>query len=714
MRRSTGEAGLTRSDSDAFLLGDWTIQPQVNRVCNNGETTQIEPKMMELLVYLAASPNRVASRRELLENVWGDVVVGDEVLSRAIFELRRVLRDSTKSPRYIETIHKRGYRLVADVRPLACGDGDVVHRRSATEWVRAAGPVLLPVALVAVLVATVVVQMLDHRAARPSGAAGNPHVTPLTTYHGYEQTPAISPDGNRIAFAWDGAGRDNVDIYVKQITDGIPVRLTTDEGDDKWPAWSPDGLEIGYVHHSGGRGQVCIIDAMGGERRTVPTLGSIEGGFDWSPAAPVIVCAERPHPGAPARLATYDLHTGARVALAAASVLGDDVSPAFSPDGSSIAFVRKVWSGFDRVCTVASEGGSARTVTDSLTYVADFAWYPDGRSVLCTAWFRGEHAMWRVHLADGTIERFPEVGRHAIDVAIQRGGHRLVYQEAVCDASVWRLTPGAPAQPLAPSTKMDFHPDLSADGERVAFVSTRSGSYEVWVCGADGSNPFRVTSFGDRVLMLPHWSPDGETIAVTVLEGGRCNMYAVDVASRQASPLTRGEPLTAAVGWSRDGEWIYFASDRAGGLDLWKLRWRRPDWNAAVRATNAGASWGVESHDGRYLYHNHVERAGLFRVPIADGAGPAASERVLENLPAAHLATNWDVCARGVVAVDDSGGELKLVLFDLENDVATTIASLPADAGRKSVVSASFDGGVVLYDRTAFAEADLMLVGDIR
>ena len=98
-------------------IGDWWVDPAANEIGRAGETVRIEPKAMQVLITLAASSGRVISREELLSAVWPGVVVGDEVLTQTIIKLRRALGDNPRTPSYIETISKRGYRLIACVRP---------------------------------------------------------------------------------------------------------------------------------------------------------------------------------------------------------------------------------------------------------------------------------------------------------------------------------------------------------------------------------------------------------------------------------------------------------------------------------------------------------------------------------------------------------------------------------------------------------------------
>ena len=101
--------------NDRFYLGEWLVEPRLNRVRGQGRTVLIEPKVMQVLACLAAEPGEVIDRERLLEMVWGDTVVTDHVLTRSISELRKVFGDNPRQPLVIETIPKTGYRLVAPV-----------------------------------------------------------------------------------------------------------------------------------------------------------------------------------------------------------------------------------------------------------------------------------------------------------------------------------------------------------------------------------------------------------------------------------------------------------------------------------------------------------------------------------------------------------------------------------------------------------------------
>lgn len=110
------------SNAHDFRVGDWLVEPALCRVSRSGHASHVRPKLIDLLVFLASNPNRVIGKDELLERVWHGEFVVETVLGRSVADLRQILEDDASAPRVIETIPKRGYRLVAPVQWIRSAD----------------------------------------------------------------------------------------------------------------------------------------------------------------------------------------------------------------------------------------------------------------------------------------------------------------------------------------------------------------------------------------------------------------------------------------------------------------------------------------------------------------------------------------------------------------------------------------------------------------
>lgn len=108
------------------IIGDWRVDPDTNRLTGPAGEVELEPRVMDLLMLFARQPGTVISKPDMAAALWGDVHVNDDALTRSIFKLRKALGDDARNTRYIETVPKRGYRLVADVSEA--GDASAAGR----------------------------------------------------------------------------------------------------------------------------------------------------------------------------------------------------------------------------------------------------------------------------------------------------------------------------------------------------------------------------------------------------------------------------------------------------------------------------------------------------------------------------------------------------------------------------------------------------------
>ena len=105
------------ANSTPLRIGDWCVDPAVDEISRDGTVVRIEPLSMRLLVYLAERAGQVVGVEDLLNEIWAGVIVTPDSVYQAVAALRRTLGDNSKDPKYIATLPRRGYRLVAKVTP---------------------------------------------------------------------------------------------------------------------------------------------------------------------------------------------------------------------------------------------------------------------------------------------------------------------------------------------------------------------------------------------------------------------------------------------------------------------------------------------------------------------------------------------------------------------------------------------------------------------
>ena len=551
---------------------------------------------------------------------------------------------------------------------------------------------------------------------------------PLTSDPGRERHPTFSPDGNQVAFAWDGETRDNTDIYVKLVAGGRPLRLTTNPAVDSHPAWSPDDTQIAFLRRSETSGGIFLVPPIGGSERKLaesPHFGvGRSSGLSWSPDGKFLAVSDRTSPEEPFALFLVSVESGEKERLTSppAQSLGD-YKPAFSPDGRTLAFVRQSAVVIGEIYLVQVAGGEPRRLTFNDQAIRGLAWTPDGREIVFSTRGGSTNSLFRISSFGGMPELLSGTGGGAISPAISRQGSRLIYSRSTRDVNIWRLelsgltTARDRPTRLIASTRTDFFPQISPDGDRIAFESHRSGSAEVWICDRDGRGPVRLTSFVDVNAGSPCWSPDGRWIAFDAYPDGNADIYVISANGGSPRRLTTEGSAEVVPSWSRDGKWIYFSSTRTGISQMWKAP---AAGGEAVQVTKKGGAYGFESPDGKFVFYAKPEGSvfqptAVWRVPAEGGEEGA----VLDSPRPVNLYA-WALMEQGIYFIDVERSEALvaegfLKFFHFDTGRVTRIASLGQQLATGPLqVAVSPDGGWILYAQEDQGGADLMLVENFR
>jgi Tol biopolymer transport system component/DNA-binding winged helix-turn-helix (wHTH) protein len=727
--------------TDPFRVGEWTADPMGNRIARGETVRKLEPKVMEVLACMATRPGETVTKDDFMAEVWTGTVVTDDVLARCISELRKALGDKARSPRYVETIRKRGYRLIAPVEteaeaptaptpgsaPARLADAAAGPARAAADGQppgftlrrpalpRRTRPAVLGWAILGagvLAIGAVVAYQAGVAGVRPLAAS------PVTSYPGDERDPALSPDGERVAFAWDGgstADGRQFDLYVQPTTGGVPVRLTMHPADERSPAWSPDARQVAFVRcGAGGECGVSVVPAEGGPDRVLvePTDLAIED-LVWSPDGQTLAFSARQ-----GRQGAYSLHLlslaeGGPVQrlTAPASTYPGDLDPAFSPDGRHLAFVRTALDGRQDVAVVTVEGGRVRRLAREQRGITGLDWTADGEEVVYAANRDGAAGLWRVGF-DGGDPRWVALGSDEGEIAgpsVARQGRGIAFARQMVRSQLVEVAPGDEAgRPVLASTRDDRQPAVAPGGDRVAFVSTRSGSHEVWVAAADGSGARQLTRFEGARVSAPQWSPDGGRLAVSARVEGNADVF-VGLPDGTVRPVTEHPADDVAPTWSRDGEWIYFASDRG---DAWQI-YRVPAAGGRVEPVTVRGGVAAAEAPGGGLLVVRPDQRGLWRLPLGDDGLPrdAGARRLPANLSPADWA-NWAVAGDYVYVLERRyDGAATVTRLDPATGERTRVAAardVPEDSG----LAVFPDGQRFLLARRERADSDVVVVSD--
>lgn len=533
-------------------------------------------------------------------------------------------------------------------------------------------------------------------------------IVPLTTYPGWELYPSFSPDGNQVAFSWDGGDLNNIDIYIKQVDGVTPVRLTTDPAVDNYPAWSPDGRSIAFMRALPGRQAVITIPSIGGpERKLFEITGNTVA---WSPDAKWLVFGD----GKPASLYLYSVVSGERKRLTTApsDSLGDDF-PAFSPDGRRLAFIRAMSDPATDIYTLSltnqfQPAGEPVKLSKTGKF-SPLAWTADGRDLVFSEYGNSiVDNFWRLRANAGAVPALV-MSDGGIAPAISRPGNRLAFAREITDNNIWRAPTGGQARkssavPLIASTRSDQVGRYSPDGKQIVFVSDRSGQSEIWLANADGTNQIQLTSLPRDQAGSPSWSPDGQKIAFDWRDGGTTQIYTIPITGGKPLQITNMSSGSSIPRYSRDAKWIYFASRRTGRFEIWKI----PSVGGEpVQVTGNGGYTAEESPDGAWLYFTHDDstRTALMKMPSAGGP----ERQVVSDVWLRAFAPGRD----GVYYIQKSGSQTAAIRFlNEETGAVRQVQALTKPLW--SFLSISPDEQFVLWTQADQYGSDLMMIENFR
>ena len=509
----------------------------------------------------------------------------------------------------------------------------------------------------------------------PDGALSFGRTIAITREEGLELHPALSSDGNLIAFA--SGPSDATHVFVRQVAGGQTIDLTPSMTGSQ-PRWSPDGTRVLFISPTG----AYVVPALGGQPRK---LAEQVVSADWSPDGKEIVYSTfdgifaRAVDGSASRL----VRAGFREAH----------SLAWSPDGRLIAFVagNPQFIGAGRmvgnqaaslIAVMRPDGSGAELVTSGNVLAMSPAWTPDSRRLLFVSSAYGTRDVFEVSLSGGgkpTGEpRRLTVGLNVHSVSLSRDGRHVAYGTLILSSNIWSIeVPERPpisireAVPVTSGIQNIESVTVSRDSQWLAFDSNLAGNQDIYRMRVAGGEPEQVTT-DPADEFAPTWSPDAGQIAFHAFPRDNRDLYVVGADGRGRQPLTSDPGHEWFPSWSPDGTRIAFLDLGRKGVSV--IRRTGTGWSgpAIVVPTMKAPQF---SPDGRsLLLSGGMGDVGRLQVVSADGGSP----RVLISgtLPGGFVPGfgRWSFDGR------------RIFVFAVDSQGRSSIWAMPSDGGTPTLI----------------------------
>ena len=693
------------TESTRLSVGDFEVDLRCGELRRNGDRIKLQEKPFQILTALIERPGEVVTRQEMQQQLWPtDTFVDFEhSINTAVKKLREALGDDADNPRFIETLPRRGYRLIAPVEiveksgsspeaaisPVPPREGNLHRTKPQKRW---------PVAAIAVLVTASVAIIYSSlwRRTIPSRSAW----VQITHFPDSATSPALSPDGRMIAFI---RGPETFvtpgELYVKILPDGQPMQLTHDDLPKMAPVFSPDGSRIAYTATDGKFGwNTWVVPVLGGEpQQLLPNTA----GLTWADRQHVVFSEVKTgwHMG----IATAtEGRAGERDVYLPADMTGMAHRSWVSPNGKWILVSEMDPVGW-RPCRVLPFDGSTQgeTVGPKAARCTYAGWSPDGSMMYLSADAGDGYHIWRQHFPRGAPEQMTFGATEEEGVAISPDGRTLVTSAGIEESTVWLHDSRSDRQ--VSGEGFATVPGLGFGGTGVRSIFSPDGKRIFYLVRTPGSRAFRSGELwmtdlttGRAGAVLPGVSmsefdvaPDGERITFAALDAEGNSHAWVAPLDRHTPPKLLISSIAGQTSFGPRGD-IYFLAHEGGheflysmapGEDAprpmnpepseafsrispygdWWLAGSDPTWVIArltrggppIRVcSSCGAGWGS---GGKFLYirfRNIGEMGGGNTIVIGLPAG-----RELPELPPSGLKSAQDARGLNVVAEIDMTGK---------------------------------------------------------
>jgi eukaryotic-like serine/threonine-protein kinase len=459
--------------------------------------------------------------------------------------------------------------------------------------------------------------------------------TRLTSEQGLEALPALSPDGQFVAYI--GVVRDAAKIFLQPSDGGRAVNITDSlPGAQISPSWSPDGRRLVFVSYDSSGASIVTMPPTGGDVRRLYSAaysGGVPLAPKWSPDGKRIAFEQGD---------SVLVMAGDGSGLTLLARVPDVHSLAWSPDGRWLAGVRGnsafAYSGggfgnlaASTVFVLSADGGTPLMVSDSTTLNLSPVWLPDGRGLLYLSSGGGGRDIYLQPIGRGGRQsgapRRVTTGLDAHSFSLTPDGKRLAYSKYTRDLNIWMIRLSATgsvrahsAMPITRGNQASEIVRLSPDGRWLVYDSDLNGNGDLFIVSSDGGTPRQLTDDPADDLS-PDWSPDGTQIAFHSFRTGNRDIFTINADGTGLAQVTTDTLSDRYAIWGPDNNTLAYARGDGPAFELLEIKRtsRTSPWGPPSRISE-GFSGSFSADRLAYLTTRNDSANAIVAIPSGGGA----------------------------------------------------------------------------------------------
>ena len=685
-------------------IGKWQLDTATHQLTEGENTQLLTPQLSELLTFLAFHPGEVFSRDQLVEKACQGIV-SDAAINQAIARLRKHLGDDPREAAYIETVAKRGYRLIAEVEDISQQrQTAAIQQKTKALWLAASAITFL--VIISIVYFTV-------SAPRSTSQADQSRLnfSPLTSLAGLEVSPSIHPQGQFMAYSWKSESASQYDLFSRNLTSNTLTQITdTPAAVELHPVWSPDGRSLAFVSHSAAGCKIQLITFDGvtkasEEVKTIADCSPFDIQLNWHPDGQRLIYNRRSFKGGPLRVFATNIYSGQTQELSHADKgITGDVAFSISPSGQQLAVIRTHHWNQSELWLIDILSNESQQVAVFPYWIRSLTWDQlENGVVFSPAPFYRQLVHFNLAskvskvLAkrDAVIE---DVYRHPINGEYLVSERRYNYDIVSTPNPKTNLGVAAENKIIVASTRQDWHPMLNPVANSIAFISDRSGHIEIWQKDLDSLVETKLTQFnGDNQPSRMHWSPDGNSI---VFDTTKNLLFVVDTENLSMKKLETVLDPARNPRWTSQG--IYFSSIKN---DEWQIEHLTTPTSQPKVISQPGIFSGEPfvSDNEKFLYTKFYQ-SGFWTKPSETN-----DEQQLMTKASQGPFNQWQQTDNGLYHLGSgSSGRLTVFYYDFESGLSNEVMQF--HSRDLSGFSISADESTIFHTQVKQENADIMLV----